>query len=167
MISLDYYTILEARRILRVVSHFNPSVLANETLSVSLCREINNVFGAVRRCFDHVLSKVFRGSVFYLLPGISRQKTIFLSDLRFLVQRFNGSIHDCSTVQSAVCLSNCLAAAPVPLLRATRYFVLFSCEIKICTEIVVFRMFAVFLNGLSGKVRNIFSVYFFYSQFKD
>ena len=42
--------------ILRVVSHFNLSVLANET-SVSLCREIDNVFGAVRTCFDHVLSK--------------------------------------------------------------------------------------------------------------
>ena len=28
-----------------------------ETLSVSLCREIDNVFGAVRTCFDHVLSK--------------------------------------------------------------------------------------------------------------
>ena len=40
---------LEARRIL--------SVLANETLSVSLCCEIDNVFGAVRTCFDHVVSK--------------------------------------------------------------------------------------------------------------
>ena len=27
------------------------------TLSVSLCREIDNVFGVVRTCFDHVLSK--------------------------------------------------------------------------------------------------------------
>ena len=33
------------------------SVLANETFSVSLRREIDNVFGAVRTCFDHVLSK--------------------------------------------------------------------------------------------------------------
>ena len=49
--------IFKARRILRVVSHFNLSVLANETLLVSLCREIDNVFGAVRKCFDHVLSK--------------------------------------------------------------------------------------------------------------
>ena len=32
-------------------------VLANETFSVSLCRAIDNVFGAVRTCFDHVLSK--------------------------------------------------------------------------------------------------------------
>ena len=31
--------------------------MANETLSVSLRREIDNVFGAVRTCFDHVLSK--------------------------------------------------------------------------------------------------------------
>ena len=45
------------RRILRVVSHFNLSVLANETLSVSLCREIDNIFDAVGTCFDHVLSK--------------------------------------------------------------------------------------------------------------
>ena len=49
--------ILEGRRILRVVSHFNLSVLANETLSVSLSLEIDNVSGAVRTCFDHVLSK--------------------------------------------------------------------------------------------------------------
>ena len=50
-------TILVVRRILRVVSPFSLSVLANETLSVSLRREIDNIFGAVRRCFDHVLSK--------------------------------------------------------------------------------------------------------------
>ena len=64
-----------------------------------------------------------------LLPGISRQQTIFLSNLRFFVQWFNGSmvpwfhgsmvICDCSAVQSAVCLSKCLAAAPVFLLGAT------------------------------------------------
>ena len=58
MIGLPWLTtILKARRILRVVSHFNQSVLANETLSVSLCREIDNVFGAVGTCFDYVLSK--------------------------------------------------------------------------------------------------------------
>ena len=74
-------------------------------------------------------------------------------------------ICDCSAVQSAVCL----AAAPVFLLGATRHFVLLSC--KICA-IVVYRMLAVFLNGLNGKnssrriVRNIFSVYLFYSGFK-
>ena len=40
---------------------------------------------------------------------------------------FNGSmvqsICDCSTVQSAVCLSKCLAAAPVFFFGATRHFV--------------------------------------------
>ena len=101
--------------------------------------------------------------------GISRQQTILLSDLRFFVQWFHGSmvqsICDCSAMQSAVCLSKCLAAAPVFLLGATRHFVLLPC--KICAEIVVYRTFAVFLNGLNGKnisrsiVRNIFSVYFF------
>ena len=108
----------------------------------------------------------------FLLPGISRQQTIFLSDLRFSVQWFHGSmvICDCSAVQSAVCLSKCLTAAPVFLLGATRHFVLLSC--KICAEIVVYRMLAVFLNGLNGKnnsrsiVWNIFSVYFFYAGFK-
>ena len=59
---MDLTTILEARRILRVLSHFNLSVLANETLSVSLYREIENVFGAVRTCFDHVLSNFSRFS---------------------------------------------------------------------------------------------------------
>ena len=48
---------LERDEILRVVSNFNLLVLANETLSLSLCREIDNVFGDIRTCFDHVLSK--------------------------------------------------------------------------------------------------------------
>ena len=73
---------------------------------------------------------------------------------RSMVQWFNGSpwfhgsmvpwFHghsDCSAVQSAVCLSKCLAAAPLFLLGATRHFVLLSC--KICAEIVVHRMLAV------------------------
>ena len=89
-----------------------------------------------------------------------------------MVPWFYGSIVicDCSAVQSAVCLSKCLVTAPVFLLGATRHFVLLLC--KICAEIVVYRMLAVFLNGLNGKncsrriVRNIFSVYFFYSGFK-
>ena len=63
-----------------------------------------------------------------------------------MVQWFNGSpwFHghsDCSAVQSAVCLSKCLAAVPLFLLAATRHFVLLSC--KICAEIVVYRMLAV------------------------
>ena len=88
---------------------------------------------------------------------------------------FNGSmvqsICDCSTVQSAVCLSKCLADRPVFLLGATCHFVWLSC--KVCTEIVVYQMFAVFLNSPNGKnswrsiVQNIFSVYFFYSRFQD
>ena len=56
---------------------------------------------------------------------------------------------DCSAVQSVVCLSNSLAAAPIFLLGATRHFVWLSCKIR--AEIVVYRMFAVFLNGLNGK----------------
>ena len=63
-------------------------------------------------------------------------------------------------------ISKCLAAAPVFLFRATRHFVLFSCEYKICAEVVVHRRFAVSLNSLNGKnssrtiVRDIFSVFF-------
>ena len=99
--------------------------------------------------------------VMLLLPGISRQQTIFLSDLRFLVRWFNGSM-----AQSARWpISKCLAAAPVFLFRATRHFVLFSCEFKICAEVVVHRMFAVFLNSLNDKnssrtiLRDIFSFF--------
>ena len=97
----------------------------------------------------------------FLLPGISWQQTIFLIHLRFLVQWFDGSmvICDCSAVQSAVCL----AAAPVFLLGATRHFVLLSC--KICAEIVVYRMLAVFLNGLNGKNSSrsiVWNIFFFF-----
>ena len=75
------------------------------------------------------------------------------------------SICDCSAVQSVICLSKRLATAPVFLSGATRHFVLLSC--KICAEIVVYRMLAVFINGLNGKnssrsiVRNICSIYIF------
>ena len=58
------------RRILRVVSHFNPSVLANETFSVSLSREIDDVFGAVRTCLDHVL---------YKFSSFSSERILFLN----------------------------------------------------------------------------------------
>ena len=73
----------------------------------------------------------------------------------------NGSICDCSAVQSAVCLSKCIA---------TCHFVLFSCEFKICAEVVVhcIWMSAVLLNVLNGKnrsrsifVQNIFFGLFF------
>ena len=63
-------TFLKARRTLRVVSHFNLLVLANETLSVSLCCEIDNFLGAVRTCFDHVLSK---------FSGFSWERILFLN----------------------------------------------------------------------------------------
>ena len=69
-------------------------------------------------------------------------------------------------------ISKCFAAAPVFLFRATRHFVLFSCEFKISAEVIVHRMFAVFLNSVNGKnssrtiVRDIFSV-FFYARFQD
>ena len=69
------------------------------------------------------------------------------------------AICDCGAVQSAVCLSECLAAAPVFLLGATRHFVLFSC--KTCAEIVVHRMFAVLYRTC------FFSDYLFYSRFQD
>ena len=84
----------------------------------------------------------------FLLPGISRQQTIFLSDLRFLVQWFDGSIN-LWLRRCAVCLSKCLAAAPVFLLEATRHFVLFSC--KICPEV----------NGKSSSRSIVRSVFFF------
>ena len=60
------------------------------------------------------------------------------------------SICDCSAVQSSVCLSECLAAAPVFLLRSNPP-VCFVVMCKTCGEIVVHRMFAVFLNGLNVK----------------
>ena len=43
--------------------------MANETLLVSLSREIDNVFGAERTCFDHVLSK---------FSGFSWERILFL-----------------------------------------------------------------------------------------
>ena len=51
-----------------------------------------------------------------------------------MVPWFHGH-RDCSAVQSAVCLSKCLAVVPVFPLGATRHFVLLSCQI--CAEIVV------------------------------
>ena len=89
-VSLDLTTILEARRILRVVSHFNLSVLANETLSVSLCREIDNVFGVVRTCFDHVLSK---------FSGFSWERFLFLKSACVnMVMQIQVQIGDTRTV---------------------------------------------------------------------
>ena len=73
------------------------------------------------------------------------------------------TICDCGTVESAVCLSECLAAPPVFLLRATRHFVLLSC--KICAEIVVHLMFAVSFNGLNGAVQEVLYRTFFFGLF--
>ena len=137
-------------------------------LSVSRC-----ILGSGSSIFETPFlmnSSAYKVAPFFLL-------TIFLIHLRFLVQWFNGSmvpwfhgsmvICDCSAVQSAVRL----ATAPVFLLGATRHFLLLS--YKICAEIVVYRMLAVFLNGLNGKnssrriVRNISSVYFFLFRLQD
>ena len=57
-------------------------------------------------------------------------------------------------------ISKCLAAAPVFLFRATRHFVLSSCEFKICAEVVVHRMFAVFLNSLSAVQELLYGTFF-------
>ena len=101
---------------------------------------------------ENDLFALFRPSIFlseisiqipYLLTPVLQKKKLVL---KILVRWFNQS------VTAALCsygLSECLAAAPVFLLGATRHFVLFSC--KICAEIVVHRMFAVSLNGLNGK----------------
>ena len=67
---MDLTTIPEARRILLVVSHFNMSVLATE---------IDNVFGAVRTCFDHVLSK---------FSGFSWERILFLNSACVNMGRF-------------------------------------------------------------------------------
>ena len=109
-----------------------------------------------------------------LLPGISQQHTTFLSDLRFFVQWFHGSISINLWLQRCAVsglLKQALSCRAFFSLRSKPPFLVWlSC--KICLEIVVHQIFAVFLNGLNGKnssrsiVRNIFSVYFFYSGFK-
>ena len=61
------------------------------------------------------------------------------------------SICDCSTVQSSVCLSECLATAPVFLLGATRHFVLFSCNGKALDNIDLNQMSH---RHVSGDLQN-------------
>ena len=61
------------------------------------------------------------------------------------------SICDRGAVQSAVCLSEFLAAVSVFLLGSTRHFVSFLC--KICAEIVVHQMFAASLNSLNKETK--------------
>ena len=86
---------------------------------------------------------------------------------RSMVPWFHGSINlwlQCCAVSSL--LKEVLSYCACFLLGTTRHFVLLSC--KICSEIVFYQMFVVFLNGLNGKtssrsiVQNIFSVYFFF-----
>ena len=95
-----------------------------------------------------------------LLQGIMHQPAA--DRLRFLVQ---WSICDCGAVQSAVCLSDCLTAAAIFLLRTKQNGGLRLC--KICAEIIVHRMFAVSLNGLNGKnsSRSIVQNIFFFGLF--
>ena len=78
-----------------------------------------------------------------------------------MVRLLNGSISDCSVVQSAV--NQVLSCRASLSLRSNMPF----CFVLVCVEIVVHRMFTVFLNGLNGKnssrsiVRNISLVYLF------
>ena len=58
------------RQILRVVSQFNLSVLANETLLVSLCHEIDNFLAP----YEHVLIMCCLG----LFSGFSWESILFL-----------------------------------------------------------------------------------------
>ena len=75
-----------------------------------------------------------------------------------MVQCFHGSISKVTNQQVLSCRA-CFSLQ-------SSHFVLFSCEFKICAEVVVHRMFAVFLNSLNGKnssrtiVRDIFPVFF-------
>ena len=100
-----------------------------------------------------------------LLPGISQQQIIFLFHLRDLVRWFHGHLW-----MQRCAVSGLLSCRACFSLRSNPPFCFALC--KICAEIVVYRVLAVFLNGLNGKnssrriVRNIFSVYFFYSGFK-
>ena len=95
----------------------------------------NNLFALFRTSI--FLSEISIQILYLLTPVLFKKKLV----LKILVRWFNQS------VTAALCsygLSECLAAAPVFLLGATRHFVLFSC--KICAEIVVHRMFAVSLR---------------------
>ena len=48
-------------------------------------------------------------------------------------------------------VSECLTAAAVVIVVATRRFVLLTCGLKFCSEIAFNRMFAYLLFGLNGK----------------
>ena len=76
-----------------------------------------------------------------------------------MVQWFHGSISKVTNQQVLSCRA-CFS------LQSNPPFCLFSCEFKICAEVVVHRMFAVFLNSLNDKnssrtiLRDIFSFFF-------
>ena len=96
----------------------------------------NDLFALFRTSI--FLSQISIQILYLLTPVLLKKKKLVL---KILVRWFNQS------VTAALCsygLSECLAAALVFLLGATRHFVLFSC--KICAEIVVHRMFAVSLR---------------------
>ena len=131
----------------------------------------------IEQCLRHIRilfgGKTKRPSFDLFAVGHQPAAPIFLSDLRFFVSMvpwFPGSMVrwlNGSMVHSARWpINKCLAAALVFLFRAIHHFVLFSCEFKICAEVVVQRMFAVFLNSLNGKnssrtiLRDIFSFFF-------
>ena len=70
------------------------------TLLVSLCREIDNVFGAVRTCFDHVLSKFSGFSweriLFLKSPSVNKvvQIQVQIGDTRKVFFNSPGSVED-------------------------------------------------------------------------
>ena len=107
--------------------------------------------------------------IFLLLTGISRQQTIFLIHLIFgsMVGWLDGSTvpwFDRHLWLQRCAVSGLLSCRACFSLRSNPPFCF---ALKICAEIVVHRMFVVFLNGLNGKnssrsiVRNICSIYIF------
>ena len=68
---------------------FNSNVL--EYLQSKQLATIGHFSMHANRQIDNVEACIF--FLLLLLPGISRQQTIFLRDLRFLVQWFDGSIN--------------------------------------------------------------------------
>ena len=73
--------------VLEVVFTFQPVSFGRWTLSVSLCRETATVFGAVRTCFDHVLSK-FSGFSWERILHVSTWWCKFKSKLEILEEFF-------------------------------------------------------------------------------
>ena len=124
-----------------------------------------------------LLSVLFRFDAVWLLPGISWQQTIFLIHLRFLVQRFDGSMvpwfhgsmvpwFDGHLWLQRCAVSGLLSCRGCFSLRSNPPFCFALCRNRSLSDACCL------LNGLNGKnssrriVRTIFSVYFFYSGFK-